>query len=124
MGAVASRLSPATAFAAHIAPDLKEAGERLHAKVSRDGIGPTAVRAGLGVGNQMKDDISSLNKRVRDMASNLGQTTGEIAEKINSSTIRKEPISSLAGLAANGLKRAGLYTPTADAAVSRGEPVK
>jgi len=102
------------AFTDRVASDLKDAGTRIHNKIERDGIGPTLQQAARGIGNDMKEDFVGFAKRARDLGSNLGQTTGEIADSIGSSKIRQEPLSSLAGLAATGLKRAGLYTPQKD----------
>lgn len=110
------------AFTDRVASDLRAAGARVRGKIERDGVGPTLQQAARGIGNDMKEDMSGLARRARDLGSNLGQTTGEIADRIGSSEVRKEPFSTLAGLAASGLRRAGFYNPVArDAAATRGK---
>jgi hypothetical protein len=112
--AVTRSMDRMEAFTDRLTSDLKAAGDRIHNKIERDGLGPSVLQAARGIGNDMKEDFTGAAKRARELGSSLGQSAGEIADSVGSSKFRQEPFSSLAGLAATGLKRAGLYTPQKD----------
>lgn len=119
---VAQRVTPVLGVGAAAGRELGEAVprmvERINDKISRDGV----VKAGVDVvkhfGNHVREDLSANVEGARSRINKVGQMTGEFADKISNAEFRKEPISTLSGLAANGLKRAGLYTP-ADSSTSR-----
>lgn len=116
----------ADTFARRVAADLQAAGARVRDKINRDGIGSTLRQVAREVGRRMKEDVVGVNKRARarDLGSHLGQITGKIADRVDSSNLVKTLLTGLVGSLSAGLKRAGLYTPTAVASARRDEPVK
>lgn len=105
--------SPLTAAAMD---ELTPGVDRLAGKLSRDGFAKTAKDAARSLGSHVVEDLSSTASRMKANMSKAGQALGEVAHAANApGASRKEPFTSLLGLAETGLRRAGLYSPEASA---------